>query len=164
MGFLSKLFGSDNNCPKPEAKATPIEVTEDIEVHTGILDRTNDIFDFFIAGLSHHCNRRDIGIHAIATVPEPSNPYDRKAMAVYNQNSKEQFGYVPSAILADYRKWCKREACVGIGYVFYDGEHLRGRVRSYIKGCDPDIMLKDMQEYANQVCPHFGWQTPQLYI
>ena len=154
MGILSKLFGKQEKAP---------EVTEDITVYTDFLDRWREnVNEVFIAGLAHHCSRKDIGFFAGAIVNEKDNKYNPKAMAVWNNQQKRIIGYVPEAVLDEYRSWCKRKTCPCVGYIFHDGEFLRGRVRAYNPDCDQKDMLNDMQEYARQVCEHFGWPTPTL--
>lgn len=164
MGFLSKLFGgSEKKADTPaQPKPTPTLVTEDIDVYTETLSHSAGIFDFYIAGLAHHCNMRDLGIFTAVIFNEKDNPYDRKAMAVVDQNKMKIVGYVPAANLENYRKWCKRTDCIGIGYIFYDGKQLRGRVRSYLKEVEEESILKDMQEYADLVCGHFKWVVPNI--
>lgn len=164
MGFLSKIFGG--SAKKPEApaeqKPAPVLVTEDVDVFTETLGHSGGFFDFYIAGLAHHCNMSDLGFFIATIFNEKDNPYDRKAMAVGDQNEKKIVGYVPAANLENYRKWCKRQNCIGVGYIYYDRTNLRGRVRAYQKGLDMDLVLKDMQEYANIVCEHFGWAVPNI--
>lgn len=150
MGFFSKLFGASETLP---------EVKSDIRVYTGILDRSSDVNDVFIAGLEHHCTRKDRGFFAGFVFNENDNPYDKKAMAVADPGKKMILGYVPGKVLSEYRKWCK-DKCVCVGYIFYDGEHLRGRIRAYHPDCDKEKMVKDATEYARQVCEHFHWETP----
>lgn len=148
MGILSKLFW---------AKAT--EVKEDINVYTDILDRSELVNNFFIAGLAHHCSRNDVGFFTGVVFNEKDNAYSSRAMAVGNNQTKKIMGYVPESILDNYRRWCKAKH-VCIGYVFFDGEHLRGRVRAYHPDVDKDDMMKDIAEYARQACEHFGWPVP----
>jgi hypothetical protein len=153
MGIFSKLFG------KAEDKAP--EVREDITIFTDILDRgrvyTNDVY---IAGLAHHCSRKDVGFFTGVVFNEKSNRYNSRAMAVRSNQKEQIVGYVPETILDDYRKWCGKKNCVCVGYIFHDGEALRGRVRAYAPDADRDKMMKDIADYARQACEHFGWPVP----
>ena len=152
MGIFSKLFGKAEKAP---------EVQEDIRIYTDILDRWREnVNDLFVAGLAHHCSRRDIGFFTGYVFNEKDNSYNRKAMAVYSHQKERIVGYVPEAILENYRKWCKRKDCVCVGYIFHDGEALRGRIRAYAPGLDKDEMMKDIADYARQACEHFGWPVP----
>lgn len=137
-----------------EAQAT----TDDIHVDTGFKDAN----DFFIAGMSHHCTRRDVGLFTGMVYNDSGNTYDRRAMAVWSHQANRSFGFVPAAILDEYRAWCKGAKCTCVGYVFFDGEMLRGRVRAYLPSCDKDAVMEDISEYARQVCEHFGWTVPNF--
>ena len=151
MGILSKMFG---------AKAP--EVTEDIEVYTDILDRGREnVNSFYISGLTHHCTRKDVGFFTGMVYNQKDNAYSSRAMAVCSHQTNKIVGYVPDAILDDYRRWCK-EKQVCVGYIYYDGERLRGRARAYKPGIDQDLMMKDIADYARQICGHFGWQVPNF--
>ena len=154
MGFLSKLFKSDDS--KPDVPVVTTEPT----VFTGILDRT--VNNLYIAGLAHHCSKKDIGFFSGVIFNEKDNPNDKKAMAIGNHANKKIVGYVPSAILSEYRDWCGCEKCPCIGFIFFDGEKLRGRVRAYSPKEDMSKVVDDAQEYAKRVCEHFGWATPNL--
>ena len=154
MGILSKLFGGQGT------KAP--EVTSDIKVFTGVLDRSPDINDVFVAGVQHHCTRKNVGFFTGLVYNQKDNPYDKKAMAIGCHQTSKIVGYVPSAILDSYRKWCDKSNCPCCGYIFFDGESLKGRIRAYLPSHDQAEILRDMQEYANLVCEHFGWQAPHL--
>ena len=91
---------------------------------------------------------------------EKSNQYNSRAMAVRSNQKEQIVGYVPETILDDYRKWCGKKNCVCVGYIFHDGEALRGRVRAYAPDADRDKMMKDIADYARQACKHFGWPVP----
>ena len=167
MGLLSKLFGSDKKKAEPMEQTQPEKPIVTTDIRGGVdvidkLDHTSLYFDFFIAGLAHHCTKQDIGLFTATVFNEKDNEYNKKAMAVGHQQKSAIVGYVSEALLDDYRKWCKRADCPAIGYIFYDGEHLRGRVRAYHKECNIDDMLEDMQSYADIVCEHFDWQKMNI--
>ena len=126
-------------------------------IHTGICD--DDVMEVFIAGLGHHCNRRDIGPFSGVIFPETDNPVDKKAMAIGCHRRKKILGYVPNAILTDYRKWCKREKRPCAGYIYWDGEYLRGRCRVYPSNNEEDMdkFSEDATAYIKKVADHFGW-------
>ena len=125
---------------------------------TGILD--DEVMDVFIAGLGHHCTMDDIGPFAGIVFNETDNPVDKKAMTIGCQRRKKILGYVPNAVLADYRKWCKREKRPCAGFIFWDGEHLRGRCRVYPTCEDGDLKKfnEDGEKYVKLVAEHFGWE------
>ena len=153
MGLLSKLFGAKEKAP---------EVMEDLRVFTDLLDRSDVVNDLYISGVKHHLSRRDVGFFAGAIFNDKDNAYDKKAMVIWDGNNKRVVGYVPAAILDDYRSWCKRRKCSCVGYVFYNGETLLGRVRAYLPECPPENLIADAQEYAKVCCEHFGWPVPSL--
>lgn len=140
------------------------DVREEINVYTGILDYSDDINDIFIAGLAHHVKKKDVGYFTGVIGNEPDNPYDKKAMAIYCNQLGKIVGYVPSAILKEYRSWCKRRNCKCVGYIFFDGEYLRGRVRAYLPDLEPDEVIKDALEYLEIVADHFGWPTEDVNL
>ena len=155
MGIFSKLFG------KAEDKAP--EVTEEIDrIYTDIMDRGRDVNDVFIAGVSHHCTRKDVGFFTGYIFNEKDNPHDKKAMAIFDHQKGRIIGYVPSAILENYRDWCKKKRCVCVGFIFYNGEMLRGRARAYLPDSDKELMMEDIADYAKQVCEFYGWPVPSF--
>ena len=81
-------------------------------------------------------------------------------MAIWDNRSQKKIGYVPEAVLDGYRSYSKGKRCPCVGYIFLDGETLRGRIRSYSDDLDRDAVMKDIEEYAKQVCGHFGWTVP----
>lgn len=127
------------------------------ETTDAIVDTGFPAEDVFIAGLAHHCTRADIGMFTGFVYNDKGNPVNPDAMAVWDNRTQKIIGYVPEVVLEDYRAYCKGKRCRCIGYVYHDGEHLRGRVRSYLPGVNPNA---DMEEYTRQVCEHFGWQRP----
>lgn len=129
--------------------------TDDIYVDTGF-----DAKDVFISGLAHHAGRKDVGMFTGVIYNETSNPVDGRAMAVWDNRSQKILGHVPAAVLDEYYEYSGGKRCECIGYVYDDGEHLRGRVRAYRKDADRESVIRDMDEYAAQVCAHFGWKRP----
>ncbi len=123
--------------------------TEDLYVDTGFPAK-----DVFIAGLAHHCDRADVGMFTGFVYNDKGNAVNRKAMAVWDNRTQKIIGYVPEAVLEEYRDYCGGRRCVCIGYIYDDGEHLRGRFRAYLPEVNPNA---DMDAYAAQVCEHFGW-------
>lgn len=139
-------------------------VMDEIDVCTGILDDSDEVNDVFIAGLAHHVKKTDVGYFTGLVGNESDNPYDRRAMAVYSNQLGKIVGYVPAAILEEYRDWCDRRNCKCVGYIFFDGEYLRGRVRAYLPDLEPDEIIKDAVEYLQQVADHFGWPSEDVNL
>lgn len=136
----------------PEAD-DPVE-TKVIDSHSG------DIWDAYIAGLGHHCTVRDVGVFGGPVFNEKDNPVDKKAMAFGNAKTKKIIGYIPSAVLDDYRKWCGRKTAHCVGYIFMEGNTLRGRARIYHPDSDMEKVGEDSVAYILAVCERFGWKAP----
>lgn len=153
VAFLFFLF--KKSPAKEEPGRFPATPSEEKTIFTDILDReTNNVY---IAGLEHHCTKKDIGYFTGWIFNEANNPYDKKAMAIRSNQTKKIIGYVPSAILVEYRRWCKRQDCRCVGYIFFDGEHLRGRVRAYLPDTEPERIVQDVEAYVKIAAEHFGW-------
>ena len=118
----------------------------------------------YVAGLEHHCTKKDIGYFTGRIFNEADNAYDKKAMAIGSNQAGKIIGYVPAAVLAEYRKWCKRQDCRCVGYIFFDGEHLRGRVRVYLPDTDPEKLIQDVEAYIKLAAEHFGWNVDGAQI
>lgn len=113
--------------------------------------------DVFVAGLAHHCRQSDVGVFHGTVYNEKNNPVNNEAMAVWDNRTQKVIGYVPEAILDEYRHFCDGRRCTCIGYIYDDGEYLRGRIRAYREGMDSDAVKSDMDGYAKAVADHFGW-------
>jgi len=154
------VFASPKSEPEaPSGNSTTI--TDDVEVSTGILDgRSRNVF---IAGLSHHCSMNDVGYFIGVVFNEKDNSYDNRAMAIAKTGTSEEkiFGYVPSAVLDSYWDWCRGRDCVCVGYIYYDGEHLRGRIRAYLPSEEPSVITRDAKQYATVICEHFRWKIAE---
>jgi len=141
---------------KSSTIADRTKVTTEAKVFTGIMDR--EVKEIYIAGLAHHCDKRDVGFFSGVVFPETDNPYDNKAMAIGSHIHKKIIGYVPAAILDEYRAWCKREKRICAGFIFWDGEHLRGRARVYTAEYSDSRIQDDLFKYADLVAEHYGWE------
>ena len=146
-----------SNTPRPPKRD---EVTTDPDPHTGILDRTAQ--DVYISGLSHHCTIADKGYFIGVVFNEKNNAYNSRAMAIADDEQKRIFGYISENRLELFREWCKGKTCPCIGYIFHDGEYLRGRIRAYLPTEDPEKVNQDAKKYASIVCEHFGWKLNEV--
>lgn len=149
-----KKIQADNTQVSQRTQVT----SEPRTIRTGLLD--DEVMEIFIAGLGHHCTKADIGTFSGVIFNEKDNPVDKKAMAIGNHFTKKIIGYVPNAVLDDYRKWCKREKRPCMGFIYWDGEHLRGRCRVYPTNNEEDMerYSEDGTKYAQLVAEHFGWK------
>ena len=78
-------------------------------------------------------------------------------MAIWSNEKQGVIGYVPSAILDDYRIWSEGRKCSCVGVIFWNGESLRGRVRAYAGALDKGAVKDDMENYTTEASEHFGW-------
>lgn len=147
---------------KEKGKGVTLWVPDaDDPVETGVIDSHSDsIWDAYIAGLGHHCTVRNVGVFGGPVFNEKDNPADKKAMAFGNAKTKRIIGYIPSAVLDDYRKWCGRKTAHCVGYIFKEGDTLRGRARIYHPDCDLKKVGEDSVAYILAVCERFGWEAP----
>lgn len=155
--------------PEPPAPASKLRIVQvedpDAFVETGVLDRDDRVNNIFIAGLKHHCTKRDVGYFGGMVFNEKDNAYDRKAMAIGSRQAGKIIGYVPAAILDSYRDWCSGKDAHCVGYVYMDDETgaLRGRAKVYHPDLDQDTILDDVEKYLQVVCERFGWEMPKEF-
>lgn len=154
IGVAVGVSLSSNNTSE-EKVAKWKEVTTEPYILT---DMNRLVFDLYIAGIKHHCSDRDIGLFTGAVYNETSNPADKKAMAVINAQ-KKLLGYIPAKRLDEYWEWCGGETRYCVGYIFWNGNMLLGRVRVYPAADDLEKARADAAEYAAQVVNHFKWDV-----
>lgn len=155
--LVVKAFQNEKKRKAGEYNASVQATTDDLYVDTGF-----QAMDVFIAGLGHHCSRSDIGMFTGVVYNEKGNPANRKAMAIWDGRTQKVIGYVPEAILDKYHDYSKGKRCPCVGYIYFDGENLRGRIRSYTSDLEKESVMKDIDDYAKQVCEHFGWTVPHF--
>lgn len=133
----------------------------DDPVDTGVIERYDErINEIFIAGLAHHCKPSDCGIFGGRVFNEKDNPVDKKAMAIGSHQSGKIIGYVPGAILDNYRKWSGRKECRCVGYIYREEGQLKGRARVYSSDIDLQVYQDDATKYLEIICERFGWEIP----
>jgi len=130
------------------------DVSTEAAPSTSMDDEVNDIY---IAGLKHHCTDLDIGTFSGYVFNEKNNPADPEAMAIVDNKKRKIIGYVPAKILDDYRDWCSGKKRYCVGYIYWDGEYLRGRCRVYPSLDEVPEIEEDAVEYITQVANHFHW-------
>lgn len=60
-----------------------------------------DVLETEIAGMRYHCSVADLGLVNGYIEPEPSNPHDPHAQAVFRADGKK-LGYIPKNVLPEY--------------------------------------------------------------
>ena len=115
-----------------------------------------DFARFRIAGITHHCTRKDIGMISGVSFVQSGNPYDKTAIAlgrVKDGKVSEIFGYIPKEDKKDFNKLAgdfKNLPFFGYirEFVTDDGEKgIMGLVKLY-KGNGVEVyrqMIKDAQ-------------------
>lgn len=80
----------------------------------------NSLFEkdiYRIAGITFHCKPSDVGGFYGTVEPQPDNPHDPGALAIYRDDGK-QLGYIPAA---DLQRFKKRFGSIDGGRLFLIG-------------------------------------------
>lgn len=117
-------------------------------------DSHEDEWHTYIAGVSHHASKYDVGGFSGWVGADPENPYDNKAMAVYNSFGK-LLGYIPANELKNYREWCDCQPQPCVGFVFVEDGHLRGRVK-ILRPCNEIFLEEEFSKYLQWVKDNYG--------
>ena len=117
-------------------------------------DTQDDEWHTYIAGVSYHISKYDIGGFTGWIENDNTNAYDAKAMGVYNSFGK-LLGYIPAKELLDYRLWCdsKPQPCIGFVYI-EDGQYI-GRVK-ILRPCNEDFLQTEFSRYLQWVNDNYG--------
>ena len=120
----------------PKAKSVPDEPDEPAAPIDRIFPKSTTAC-FRIAGISHHCSRRDIGAISGELIDEPNNPHDRNAVMIIDADTTMLLGYIAKEEKKEYRKIADGKARMPfVGFIEQyencDGEMcLYGIVRTY---------------------------------
>lgn len=93
-------------------------------------DTQDDEWHTYIAGVSYHISKYDIGGFTGWIENDINNAHDSKAMGIYNSFGK-LLGYIPAKELLDYRLWCDSKPQPCIGFVYIEDGQYRGRVKYF---------------------------------
>lgn len=121
------------------------EVTVDIERVFPISKTAS----FRIAGISHHCDRRDIGVISGELIDDPDNSYDKDAVMIADANKNQLLGYIAKDAKEEYREIAAGKTRMPfVGFIEQakddDGRaYLFGIVRTY--SGDEDTVMADAQ-------------------
>lgn len=112
--------------------------------------------DYFcaIAGVQHHNNAQDIGGFLGYVCPEPTNQYDKNAIAVY-RNDKKLIGYIPKDEQKSFREWSNKDFLPCVGFI-KDGDEapLYGKVKVIDE--DPDETEFEVIRFIKWLVSNFG--------
>lgn len=132
----------------PKAKAKPDEPYEPAVPIDRIFPKSTTAC-FRIAGISHHCSRRDIGAISGELIDELDNAYDKNAVMIVDANKTQLLGYIAKEEKKEYRKIADGKARMPfVGFIEQyencDGEMcLYGIVRIYAG--DEETVMSDAQ-------------------
>lgn len=106
---------------KPESPETLNDVSitinlDDIQVINDEKPKEHDFFESYVAGASYRCTFRDYGGFIGRIIPEPTNLYDKNAMAIIRSDGKH-IGYIPKEDLKEYHSWCQDGIYPCEGYI-----------------------------------------------
>lgn len=112
--------------------------------------------DYFctIAGVQYHNSTQDIGGFLGYVCPEPTNQYDKNAIAVY-RNGKKLIGYIPKDEQKSFREWSNKDFLPCIGFIKAgDNAPLYGKVK--VIDCDPDETELEVIRFTKWLVSNFG--------
>ena len=113
MGFLQKLFGGGEPPPPATDAAYQLipskgglgrgfivrRVTDDQRLRWKTVPKGGGLWSFNVVGERHRpkalADQRFAAGRWVSLVPEPDNPHDRNAVAVWDAQQRIQLGYVP---------------------------------------------------------------------
>ena len=128
------------------------EVPEERLVRT----RTYKSTDFYtsIAGVAYRNTSDDIGGFLGYVCSEPSNPYDKNAIAIY-RNDNKLLGYIPRDKQKEFREWSTKEDLPCVGYI-KDGDEVElwGRVK--VLDTDKDEADLEMIKFVRWLISKYG--------
>jgi hypothetical protein len=140
-------------------KSTPMSAAphQEIVIET-VDDEEGDLIDgsflTYIAGINHHCSASDIGGFTGVVAPEPTNQYDKNAVAIYRSDSK-LLGYISKSELSEYHEWSRGKPFTCVGYITGgNNAPLKGRVK-IIKPYNEQFVKKETDEYIQWMVNKF---------
>lgn len=137
--------------------ASQQQKTKEIVVQT--LDEEPDFIDgdfkTYIAGAYHHVSKDDIGAFIGVVSPDPENPYDKNAIAIYRNDAK-LIGYIGKDEQGDYLEWSKGKPFTCVGYINQgDTGKIYGRVK-ILKPYSNEFVEEETKSYLNWALNKFG--------
>ncbi len=117
--------------PKPVAPAYApnLSFLDEIDYYEDLVEDA-DTFD--IAGLPYHCTAEDIGPIMGLVIPEPMNPHDSDARAIYRQDGK-LLGYIPRSQHGFYESFNETNVpCPFVGEITMDAGILSAEIKAII--------------------------------
>ena len=146
----------NNNNPKPSSVPPP-HAQKEIIVETLEEDPEYIGGDFYthIAGINYHANKKDVGAFVGIAVPEPENPHDENAIAIYRNDSR-RLGYIGKDNLKDYHEWSKGKPFTCVGCIFLNNDMtLYGKVK-VIKPYNAQYVEDETRRYLEWALDKYG--------
>ena len=134
---------------------------QQIEIAVETVDEPEDFingsFNTYIAGINHHCDQSDIGGFIGVVSPDPNNPYDKNAVAIYrNDANPKLLGYIGKSDLTEYRKWCNCKSFTCVGYIIPgDNSPVCGRIK-IIKPYNENFVKNETDNYIKWMIEKYG--------
>lgn len=119
-------------------------------------------FNTFISGVTHHAKKDDVGPFIGIVAPEPTNQYDKKAMAIYNIEGR-LLGYIGKQDLNSYREWSDCKPCHCVGYIQNDDDTYNGRINA-IRPYNMDFVKEEIGSYLRWYKNKYGSENISLEL
>ena len=112
--------------------------------------------DYFckIAGAQYRNTIQDVGGFLGYVRSEPTNPYDKNAIAIY-RNDNKQVGYIPKDETKDFREWSAKENLPCIGFI-KDGDEVPFYGKVKIIDSDKDETDLEVIKFVKWLVSNFG--------
>lgn len=139
-------------CKKP-IKDNPQKSPVTFEVK---LSRGSDDGTFYtrIAGVEYRNDAQDIGGFLGYVCFEPTNPYDKNAVAIYRNDGKH-VGYIPKDETKDFREWSGKDNLPCVGFI-KDGDEVELYGKAKIIDTDKDEMELIVAKFVKWLVSNFG--------
>lgn len=125
---IVKLANKKNDKSKSGTKKEDEKLKFTIEITSDNQD--DETYYTRIAGVKYRNTKKDIGGFLGYISPEPTNPHDKNAIAVYRNDGK-LIGYIPKDETRSFRRWSSRTEIPCVGYICEGNEvPLFGRVKA----------------------------------
>jgi hypothetical protein len=162
--FTVKLALKETSIPSSTSSNNQKEIT--VETINETEDFVDGSFNTYIAGVNHHCDYSDIGGFVGVVAPEPNNPYDKNAIAIYrNDSNPKLLGYISKSELAEYRQWCDNKPFTCVGYIIPGDESpVYGKIK-VIKPYNEDFVKSETDSYVRWMIKKYGSNfLPKGYV
>ena len=107
-----------------------------------------------IAGVQYRCDHRDVGGFLGYIKPDPDNPHDPNAIAIY-RNGGKHLGYIPKDETNALRRWSAKAQLPCVGFIKEGDEvALFGKVK--VLDTFPEEVELEVAKYVRWMVSQFG--------